>query len=521
MKVSFPLSLKILLWLILNLVLLGLVVAGFFVAQGGVGWNSLVMGPTGNRLQSLGNIIAGEAAAAAESARDGVLARFGSAYHAEFFLVNGEGQKVAGDAVTLPEEVTQRIEMHPFGMGFLPHDPNWEKDRFLANGSLPPWPKAAGGVPPDRANPDGPGFRDRRELALGGGRGGGRFLVRTDHPSTYWIGLGVPFGTMRLLNGGGPGGGPPGRATLIVRTTSLWGVLRLLELQSWLVAAAGVLLLSALFWLPLMRGITRSLTQLTRATEQIAEGKFDTRVPAKRHDEIGRLGESVNLMAARLDTLVSGQKRFLGDVAHELCSPLARLQMATSILEERAPASVQSAVADVREEVQQMNSLVNELLAFTKAGLKPRDLALAEVEITSLINDTLARENVVDRVVTRMAPGLKVTADAERLSRALANLVRNALRYAGEAGPVTITVSRDGKSVFIAVEDEGPGVPAEALARLGEPFYRPESARSRETGGVGLGLSIVRSNIEACGGGVRFTNRMPKGFRAELRVPAA
>jgi two-component system sensor histidine kinase CpxA len=297
-------------------------------------------------------------------------------------------------------------------------------------------------------------------------------------------------------------------------------VLRLLELQPMIFSIAAVLIVSVIFWLPLVRGITRSLAQLTGATEQIAEGKFDTRVPTRRRDEIGRLGESVNRMAARLDTLVSGQKRFLGDVAHELCSPLARLQMATSILEERAPADVQSAVADVREEVQQMNALVNELLAFTKAGLKPRDLTLKEIEVPTLVHDTLARENVVDRVTTHMPPDLTVAADPELLSRALANLVRNALRYAGKAGPVTITVTRDSKNIYLAVEDEGPGVPAEALARLGEPFYRPESARTRETGGVGLGLSIVRSSMEACGGGVRFANRTPRGFRAELRVPA-
>jgi len=73
----------------------------------------------------------------------------------------------------------------------------------------------------------------------------------------------------------------------------------------------------------------------------------------------------------------------------------------------------------------------------------------------------------------------------------------------------------------VQIDDDGPGVPAAALARLGEPFFRPESARARETGGVGLGLTIVRSSVAACGGEVRFANREPHGFRAELRLAAA
>jgi two-component system sensor histidine kinase CpxA len=98
--------------------------------------------------------------------------------------------------------------------------------------------------------------------------------------------------------------------------------------------------------------------------------------------------------------------------------------------------------------------------------------------------------------------------------------VRNALRYA-DGGPIAITVQPEGPQVSIAVEDEGPGVPADALDRLGEPFFRPELARTRESGGVGLGLSIVRSAMQACGGEVRFANRQPRGFRAELRLAAA
>lgn len=169
-----------------------------------------------------------------------------------------------------------------------------------------------------------------------------------------------------------------------------------------------------------------------------------------------------------------------------------------------------------------MSGLVGELLAFTKAGLKPRDAALDAVVLAPLAAEVLGREGGGAGTVTMDIPAqLTVRADAPLLARALANLVRNALRYAGDAGPVTVTARAEGAEIILAVEDQGPGVPADTLTRLGEPFFRPEFARTRETGGAGLGLAIVRSAVEACRGSVRFSNRDPRGFRAELRLAAA
>src|SRR5688500_9253865 len=162
-------------------------------------------------------------------------------------------------------------------------------------------------------------------------------------------------------------------------------------------------------------------------------------------------------MAARLDAHMNGQKRFLGDVAHELCSPLARLQMATGILADQAPKNLQDTVTDVREEVQQMSSLVNELLAFTKSGLRARDVVQQPVELSGRLDEVLTRESATEAVTLAMPAGLSVLADPDVTSRALGNLVRNAVRYAGQAGPITITAVRQNDRVVIAVEDNGPG----------------------------------------------------------------
>src|SRR5690606_38186813 len=124
-------------------------------------------------------------------------------------------------------------------------------------------------------------------------------------------------------------------------------------------------------------------------------------------------------------------------------------------------------------------------------GLKPRDVALSDFDLAPVVQETVAREAGERPVAIELAPDLRVRAEPTLLARAVGNLVRNAIRYGGP-GRIAVTATRAGDRVIVAVEDEGPGVPATALDRLGEPFFRPETARTRETGGVGLGLSIVR-----------------------------
>ena len=114
-----------------------------------------------------------------------------------------------------------------------------------------------------------------------------------------------------------------------------------------------------------------------------------------------------------------------------------------------------------------------------------------------------------------------MVAQPEYLLRSLANLVRNAIRYASHAGPITVSATERGNEVTIVVADHGPGLPDSELESVFRPFYRPEFARQRETGGAGLGLAIVRSCIEACGGAVSCRNRSPKGLEVAIRLARA
>jgi two-component system sensor histidine kinase CpxA len=342
--------------------------------------------------------------------------------------------------------------------------------------------------------------------------------MRAGEPPAYWIGARIPMADRDVR--------PPMPMTLIMVSESLAASGLVIDFTPWITVAAIGVAASVLFWFPLVRGITRSLRQMTGAAERIAGGSFDTRVRTTRRDELGRLGAALNDMAARLHEFFTGQKRFLGDIAHELCSPLARMEIALSILEQRADEKQRSYVADVREEVQQMSALVNELLSFSKAGIQARNIPLEPVPLAVLAGRVVAREaNGSDgRLRIEIDETLAALADPGLLSRALGNVVRNSIRYAGQHGSIVIAARPDGERVSMRISDEGPGVPDAVLHRLFDPFFRPEAARTRESGGFGLGLAIVKSCVEACGGGVAVRNRQPHGLEVEFtlqRAPAS
>jgi two-component system sensor histidine kinase CpxA len=233
------------------------------------------------------------------------------------------------------------------------------------------------------------------------------------------------------------------------------------------------------------------------------------------------LGEAINAMAIRLKGLVTGQKRFLGDTAHELCSPIARIQLHLGILEESAHPQDKQRIEELREEIQQMSALVNELLQFSKASLEPATVKLQPVRVKTAAEQAVKREMVAgSQINIEVAEDIGVLAEPELLARAIGNLVRNAVRHAGSCGPITISAERSDDLVRVHIRDCGPGVPDESVPQLFDPFYRPEVARDRESGGVGLGLAIVKTCIESCHGMVSCRNLKP-GFEVTLELQAA
>ena len=342
-------------------------------------------------------------------------------------------------------------------------------------------------------------------------------MLVTDGPRLYWAG--VNLGGVQRPHPGGP---PPGVSLLIV-SDSLRGGGLFFDYLPWLLVGSSLAGISVLLWLPFVHGLIRALARMTATAEEIAQGRFDAAPPSNRRDELGRLGRALGHMASRLDGFVTGQKRFLGDTAHELLSPLARLEVALSILENQGNLNGNRRYAErALDEVHHLSDIVQDLLSFTKAGLRAKGAALQTVALAELAAEAVHREAAEERVTVTMDETLRVCAEPDLLVRALAN----AVRYAGEAGPITLTAElargqNGGEVVHLLVSDQGPGVPPEALDRLFDPFYRPEEARTREAGGNGLGLAIVKSCVEACGGRVSVCNRVPHGLELTFTLPRA
>jgi len=264
-------------------------------------------------------------------------------------------------------------------------------------------------------------------------------------------------------------------------------------------------------------GDHRCLRRLTAAAGAIATGRFRISIPSRGNDELGNLGRTIESMAARLDHLVTGQKRFLGDAAHELCAPLARIRTGLGILETRRHGADASALAPIEADAAELATLVNEILAFSRA--ENRELSHTPVVLDELVAGVLARENPDVETRVFIPEGFPILADPALLKKAIGNLIRNASIHARPRAKVSIVAVEESDSVSVTVADNGPGVPSEELARIFEPFHRIDRSRSRDSGGSGLGLAIVRSAIESCGGEAKASLPENGGLAVTLRLP--
>jgi len=480
-----PLGTKIVLGLALNLALLAAGMAAVLVLQVRLNPGWLLAGRTGERLQAAAQLLVSDLAFSTPNRLEAVLDRYRDAYQMDFRIFDNSGTPIAGPTDLPPSEVMRLVgrQRGPFG----------------GRGGLR---GPQGNIAP-RQNAD-PIRTPRGNPGRIGSENFPRFVLRAGDPPAYWVVIHLPpVGEFRPL-------------TLVLRSESLWSGALLFDLQPWLLAAAGALALSGLFWLPLIRGITHDIRRMMRGTEAIASGRFESRLDLERSDELGRLAEAIDRMAERLSGYVAGQKRFLGDAAHELCSPIARMQAAVALLETRPPADAHRYIEDLREELDEMSTLVAELLAFSRAT-HGRSAHLENVSLRKIVDRAVDREAAEpERIRVEIPDTIHVIADAGLLQRAIANLIRNAFRHAGDQGPILATAqARDG-SIRLTVSDQGPGVPEDSLPRLFEPFFRPEASRTRESGGVGLGLAIVKTCIDACGGTVSARNRKPSGLEVTI-----
>ncbi|MCU0228853.1 MAG: ATP-binding protein [Bryobacterales bacterium] len=269
--------------------------------------------------------------------------------------------------------------------------------------------------------------------------------------------------------------------------------------------------------------VSRPLRLMQRAVEQYGTGNLELRLNSKRRDEFGRLARAFDQMADHIQTLLSAERRLLADISHELRSPLARLSVATELLDE--PDERDAARLQIRRETERLNQLIGGLLEVTRAEGDPSHVRREPMNLQPLMQEIVndcsfeARERSVE-IAYKPEDELLVRGDAELLRRAAENVIRNALRFAPQGSAVQVDCLRQDDAVLIQVRDFGPGVPIEALARIFDPFFRVEDDRNRRQGGSGLGLSIARRAVELHGGSIVARNANP-GLLVEIHLPIA
>jgi len=279
--------------------------------------------------------------------------------------------------------------------------------------------------------------------------------------------------------------------------------------------------ISLLCWL-LAMDIVTPLRAVAHAVTRFGHGELHTRVETRRRDEIGLLSHAFNEMAARIETLLTAERRLLQDISHELRSPLARLNIAIELA--RTADDRDAAAATLQKEADRLAELVSSLLEVTRAEGDPSQRRSQETSIGDVLRDIVQTSQLEAdarpcRLVVQHAATRSLFGDREMLRRAIENVVRNAIRHAPPHTDVEVRTEDRAEGLIVTVRDSGSGVPESTLPHLTDPFFRVETARDHLIGGgVGLGLSIAERAVQLHRGTLVAENAHP-GLRVVLTFP--
>lgn len=281
----------------------------------------------------------------------------------------------------------------------------------------------------------------------------------------------------------------------------------------------GLLFSAVLAWY-----FTSPVRRIRAGFERLAKGDFGTRLGpsmGRRQDEIADLARDFDVMARRLQELVEARDRLLAGVSHELRSPLARLQLAIGLARQE-PAKLDASLERIDREASRLDEMVGELLTLSKleSGVRNPDNYFDFAEIVRLVGEDAKFEAAstgvqVDVAITPADADWIVRGDGRLISRAVDNVVRNALRFSPKGQTVRIILDREDGFYRLAVKDKGPGVPAELLATLFKPFVQGPG----DGQGFGLGLAIAERSVIAHGGTIQAVNESTGGFTITIRLP--
>ena len=395
----------------------------------------------------------------------------------------------------------------------------------LAPAPVPPQPKFAppppGAAPPLRPPKDTLALRDRLFLiaadgtSIIAGRDPGGPMVRRAIPDPQrgdeavlgWLGLAAPGGTMGDTD------------SFFLRE----------QYRALALAALVAVCLSGLAAALLSRLILAPLRSLEGGAKALAAGNYASRIPNRRADELGRLIDYYNTLAASLEAARAAERQWISDTSHELQTPLAILRAQIEALQDgvRTP-SVQT-LADTHEAVLRLSRLVDDIRILSFAAESAGFVRLRSADLSATLRRAVDahRARLEEKGLTLntdIAPDVTLNFDPDRIHQVIGNLLENALRYTTAPGTVEVILRGDGPMARLIVSDSAPAPAADKLPRLFDRFYRADASRDRASGGSGLGLSICKTIVTAHGGtlsaepsalgGLTMTVALPKSKEA-------
>jgi heavy metal sensor kinase len=279
----------------------------------------------------------------------------------------------------------------------------------------------------------------------------------------------------------------------------------------------------------LVRRALRPVEQIARKAEQITQHNLSERLPiARTGDELEQLSTSLNHMIGRLEDAVQNSKRFVADASHELRTPLTVLRGELENLnrDTRFDEAARDMIGSMLEEVERLTKIVEGLVALSRldAGEAKAEWVqfdLAELAATTADQMNLLAEDKGISVQCGSKQNVLVEGDRARLKQVVVNLLDNAIKYTSGGGTIQLNVTRQNGHAILDVADSGMGIPADAVPHVFDRFFRVDKARSREEGGAGLGLSIVKSICTAHNAEVQVESAVGKGSRFRIKLPLA
>ncbi len=281
----------------------------------------------------------------------------------------------------------------------------------------------------------------------------------------------------------------------------------------------------------LARYLTAPIGRLRVAAQQLSKGDLSVRAGKeneRRRDEIAELVGDFDKMAAQIQSLVNAQKRLIGDVSHELRSPLTRINLALEPIRKIENPSVARAIERIELETVRLDEMVRKLLTLSRLEAEGQLIQKSELQLGEILNEVVADTDFEAqaeqrRVVLCRLELCYVLGNKDLLRSALENVITNAIRYTRAGTDVEVALYSVGttevRTATVKVRDHGPGVPEESLEALFRPFYRLDDSRERKTGGVGLGLAITRQAVTLHGGNVEAANAPDGGLEITITLP--